>query len=178
MFKWDLTWGHVKVFWSRECSRDCTRDKASLQRDSKTWWKRTTKGRDWVFYLGVTKDVIGTYYWDVVDTYHWDVSLTYHWDVIGCFIWELFEVLWRRIDETSSLRPHKTSAQHTNKTLWRRTTKTWLGVSFEKYLRRHWNVQRDVVTTSSRRLVAGWVATFPQMALLGPLGNLLYLCHM
>ena len=31
-----------------------------------------------------------------------------------------------------------------------------LGVSFETYLRRHWDVQRDVVTTSLRRLVAGW----------------------
>ena len=34
--------GHVKVIWSRERSRDCTRDKASRQRDSKTWWRRTT----------------------------------------------------------------------------------------------------------------------------------------
>ena len=32
-----------------------------------------------------------------------------------------------------------------------------MGASFETYLRRHWDVQRDVVTTSPRRLVAGWV---------------------
>ena len=40
---------------------------------------------------------------------------------------------------------------------WRSSTETSLGVSFETYLRRHWDVQRDVVTTSPRRLVAGWV---------------------
>ena len=33
---------HVKVIGSRERSRDCTRDKASRQRDPKLWWKRTT----------------------------------------------------------------------------------------------------------------------------------------
>ena len=32
-----------------------------------------------------------------------------------------------------------------------------MGVSFETYLQRHWDVQRDVVTTSVQRLVAGWV---------------------
>ena len=31
-----------------------------------------------------------------------------------------------------------------------------MGVSFETYLRRHWDIQRDIVTTSLRRLVAGW----------------------
>ena len=31
-----------------------------------------------------------------------------------------------------------------------------MGVLFVTYLRRHWEVQRDVVTTSPRRLVAGW----------------------
>ena len=101
----------------------------------------------------------------MVDTYHWDLLVTYHWDVIRCFIWDLFETLWRCTDGTSSLRPHETSSWHTNKTSWRRTnetswrrsTETSLGVSFETYLRRHWDVQRDVVTTSPRRLVAGWV---------------------
>ena len=101
-----------------------------------------------------------------MNTYHWDVLVTYHWDVIGCFIWDLFETSWRRTYGTSSLRPHETSSQHTNKTLWRRTTETsWrrstetsLSVSFETYLRRHWDIQRDVVTTSPRRLVSGWVS--------------------
>ena len=31
-----------------------------------------------------------------------------------------------------------------------------MGVSFETYLQRHRNLQRGVVTTSPRRLVAGW----------------------
>ena len=97
-------------------------------------------------------------------TYHWDVLVTYHWDAIGCFIWDLFETSWRRTDGTSLLRPHETSSRHANKTSWRRTTETsWrrftetsLGVSFETYLWRHWDVQRDIVTTSPRRLAAGW----------------------
>ena len=32
----------MELIWSRERSRDCTRDKASRQRDSKTWWRCTT----------------------------------------------------------------------------------------------------------------------------------------
>ena len=40
---------------------------------------------------------------------------------------------------------------------WRSSTETSLGVSFESYLRRQWDVQRDVVTTSLTRLVVGWV---------------------
>ena len=34
--------GHIKVILSRERSTDCTGDKASRQRDFKTWWRRTT----------------------------------------------------------------------------------------------------------------------------------------
>ena len=34
--------------------------------------------------------------------------------------------------------------------------KTWLSVSFETYLQRRWEVQRDVVKISLWRLVAGW----------------------
>ena len=123
--------------------------------------------RYWVFHLGVTKDVVETYWWDVADTYHWDVLVKYHWDVVGCFIWDLFETSWRRTDGTSSLRRYETSSQHTNKTSWRRTTETsWqrstetsLGVSFETYTRCHWDVQRDVATTSPWRLVTGWVGS-------------------
>ena len=50
-------------------------------------------------------------------------------------------MLWRRTTETS----------------WRRSTETSLDVIFETYLRLHWNVQREVATTSLQRLVAGWV---------------------
>ena len=93
-------------------------------------------------------------------TYHWDVLVTYHWDVIGCFIWDLFETSWRRTDETSSLLPHETPSQHANKTPWKRTTETSLSASFETNLRRHCVVQRDVITTSPPRLVAGWDVTY------------------
>ena len=34
-----------------------------------------------------------------------------------------------------------------------------MSVSSETYLRRHWDIQRDVVRTSPRRLVAGWDKT-------------------
>ena len=100
-----------------------------------------------------------------MDTYHWNVLVTYHWDVAGCFIWVLFEVSWRRTNGTSLLRPLKTLSWRANKTSWRgasetswrRSTETLLGVSCETYLWRRWNVQREVMMTSSWRLVAGSV---------------------
>ena len=96
--------------------------------------------------------------------YHWDVLVTYQWDVVGCFIWELFVTSRRRTDETSLLRPFEAPSQrsnrmswrHTIETSWRRSIETLLGVSFETYLQRHWGVQKDVITTSSRRLAARW----------------------
>ena len=99
-----------------------------------------------------------------MDTYHWDVLVMYHEDVNGCLIWDLFQTSWRRYDGTSLLRPFETSLQHSNKTLWRCTTETsWrrsietlLSFSFEAYLRRRWDVQRDIVATLSWRLNAGW----------------------
>ena len=118
----------------------------------------------WVFYLGITDEVVETYQWDVKDTYHWDVLVTYQWDVVGCFIWDLFDTSSGRTDGTSLLRPLKTSSRRFNKmscrltteTSSRRSTETSLGVSFETYLRHHWDVQRDVVKASLRRLVARW----------------------
>ena len=115
-------------------------------------WRRTA-----ATLLGVS---IGTYRRrrrDVVDTYHWDV--------VACFTWDLFETSWRCTDGTSLLCPLKTSSQDPSKTLWRRTTDTtcWrfteasVGVSFEAYLRRRWDVQRDVAKTSPRRHVAGGI---------------------
>ena len=89
--------------------------------------------RRWVFHLSLV--------WDVMKTYHWDVLATFHWDIVGCFIWDLFEMSWRRTTETS----------------WRRSIETSLGVSFETCLRRCWDIQSDVITTSPQRLVAGWV---------------------
>ena len=118
-----------------------------------------------VLYLGLTGDVEEACFWNVVDTYHWDVLVMYHWDVVGCFIWDLFETSWRRTDGTSFLRPFEKSLRHSNKTPWRRTSetswrrsiKTSMVVSFGTYQRRSWEVQSDVVTTSARRLNAGWV---------------------
>ena len=59
--------------------------------------------------------------------------------------------------ETSSRGSNKMSWRQTTETSWRCSTETSLGVSFEKYLRRRWDVQRNIFTTSSRRLIAGWV---------------------
>ena len=139
--------GHDKVTWER--SRNHSRDKASRQRNSETWWRRTTAtllGVSFGSYRRRRRDVLmgrGGYVplrrlsdvplrrhwvfhlrlvWDVVKTYHWDVLVTYHWDVLGCFIWDLFETSWRRTTEKS----------------WRRSTETSLGVSFERHLRRRW----------------------------------------
>ena len=75
-----------------------------------------------------------------------------------------FETCLRRTDGTSLLRPFETSSRCSNKTSWRCTTETsWqrsietsLNVSFGTYLQRRWDVQRDVVATSSRRLNVGW----------------------
>ena len=50
------------------------------------------------------------------------------------------------------------SSRRTTETSWRRSTETSLGVSFETYLGRRWDVQRDIVTTSPRRLAARWVS--------------------
>ena len=102
-----------------------------------------------------------------MDTYHWDVLVTYHWDVVGCFIWDLFETSWRRNDRALLLRPFEMSLWRSNKTPWKCTTETsWrrsietsLSVSFETYLRRRWDVQRDVAATSPQRLNAGWAAS-------------------
>ena len=91
--------------------------------------------------------------------------MLFHWDVVGCFILDLFGTSWRRTDGTSSVRPLETLSRYSNKTSWTCTTETpWRcstdtssGVTFETYLRRCWDVQRDVVTTSPQHRVAGWV---------------------
>ena len=70
----------------------------------------------------------------------------------------------RRTDGTLLLCPLETSFLRSNKTLWGRTTvtswqystETLMGVSFETYVRRQLDIQRDVVTASPRHLVAGW----------------------
>ena len=56
-------------------------------------------------------------------------------------------------------RSNKTSWRCTTETSWQRSIVTSLGVSFETYLRRCWDVQRDVLTTSPQCLATGWVAS-------------------
>ena len=148
--------GNDKATWKR------SRDLLTRRRSNTTLGRGgdILHGRHWIFHLGLTGEVEEMYYWDVL--------VTYHWDVVRCFIWGLFEKLRRRSDGTSLLRPLKTSSQRSNKMPWRRTTeKSWqrstetsLGVLFEMYLRRCWDVQRDVDTTLLRRLVARWEKYF------------------
>ena len=153
--------GHDKVTWKRRrdlLTRHCSNVTPSRCRDVPQW-------QYWVFHFGVAGDVVGTYQWDVVDTYHWDFLVTYHWDIVGCFIWDLFQMLRRSTDETSLLRSVETSSWCSNKKSWRPTTETplqrftkkFLVVSFDMYLQRCWDVQRDVLTTSLRGLVTGCV---------------------
>ena len=126
--------GHDKVIWKS------SRDRIEARRcNSQTWWRCTT-----VTLLDVSFGSYRRRRRDVLMGRRGYVPLkrlgTYHSDAVGCFIWDLFEALWR----------------HTTETSWWRSTEMSLGVSFEMYLPRRWDVQRDVVTTSPRRLVAGW----------------------
>ena len=162
------SWRSCKVIWKRGGER--SRDKASREHNYETWRRRTT-----ATLLSVSFGIYRRRRWDVLMGRHGYVPLrvlvTYHWDVVGCFIWDVFETSWRRTDGTSSLHPLETSSQHTNKTSWRRTTETsWrrstetsLRVSFGTYLQRRWDVQKDVVTTSPRRLFAGWAINFTRL---------------
>ena len=152
--------GHDKVIWKR--SRDGTKDKASRQRNSETWWRSTT-----TTLLGVSFGSYRKRHRDVLMGRRGYIPLRRLRDVSlrrrGCFIWDLLETSWRRTDGTSSLRPHETLSRHINKTSWRRTTetswqrssKTSLGVSFETYVRRRY----DISTTSCCR-VGYWIKYF------------------
>ena len=146
--------GQDKITWKS------IRDLLTMRRDNVTVRSGgdVPQRRYWVFHLGLTGEV--------VESYHQDVLVTCQRDVVGCFIWDLLETSWRRTDETLLLRPLETLSRRSNKMSWRRTTETsWRrstetsqGVSFETYLQRRWDLQRDVVTTSLRHLVAGWVS--------------------
>ena len=145
--------GHDKVIWKR--SRDRSRDKASRQRNSETWWRRTT-----ATLLGVSFGSYRSRHRDILMGRGGYVPLRCRWVFHLRLIWDVMETHWWDV----VIRPLETLSRHSNKTLWRRTTETsWrrstetsLGVSFETYLRRRWDVQRDVVTTSPRRRFAGW----------------------
>ena len=93
--------GHDKITWQR--IRDLL-NKESRQRNSETWWRRTTttllgvsfgtyrRRRGyvplrrlgdvparccWVFHLRLSWDVVKTYWWDVFVTSSWDVVTTF-----------------------------------------------------------------------------------------------------
>ena len=97
--------------------------------------------------------------------------VAYDWDVFGCFqLGVSFEACLRRCGDVlmghchfvpwrrCHVRCHDAvSWRRTTETVWRRSTETSLGVSFETYLRRSWDVQREVVMTSPWRLVAWWL---------------------
>ena len=127
----------------------------SQQSNSEMWWRRTT-----ATLLGVS---FGTYIrrrrhvpmrrrgyvslrriGDVLLRRLWVFHLRLIWDVVG------------RTDGTSSLSFLETLWRSTTDTSWPRSTETSLGISFEMYLRRLWDVQRDLATTSPQRLVARW----------------------
>ena len=107
---------------------------------------------------------------DNTETY-WYISLRRLCDVPLRRFWVfhliLIKMSWRRTNWKLLLRPLETFSQGSNMTLCRRTTETsWqyftetsLGVSFETYLRRCWDVQRDVIATSPCHLVICRVLT-------------------
>ena len=105
--------GNIKVIW--KFSRDRKRDKASRQRNSETWWRRTT-----ATLLGVSFGSYRRRRRDVLMGRRGYVPLKRLGDVplrcLGCFIWDSFETSWRRTDGTSLLRPLETFSQHSNKT--------------------------------------------------------------
>ena len=115
---------HDKVIW--KCSRDRSRDKASRQSNSETWWRRTTAtllGVSFGSYRRRRRDVpqerrgyvllrrLGDVplrcrcmfhlrlIWDVVKTYWWDVVITSPWGVVTTYQWR--HTSWRRFSETS-----------------------------------------------------------------------------
>ena len=152
--------------WFGNVLETVVRDKASRPCNSEMWWRRIT-----VKLLVASFGSYGRRCRDELMRRRGYVPLRRLRDVpLRCgWVFHL-RLSWdarKRTDGTSSLRPIETSPRHSNKTSWRRTTEmSWwrstemsLGVSFETYLRRLWDVQRDVVTTSSRRLVSVWVVS-------------------
>ena len=108
--------GHDRVIWKR--SRDRSRDKASRQRNSETWLRRTT-----VTLLGVSFEsyrrcrrtvLVGRrgyvplrrlgdvplrrccvfhlrLSWDVLETHWWNVVITSPWDVVTTYQWNVLK---------------------------------------------------------------------------------------
>ena len=114
--------GHVKVIWSRERSRDCTGDKASRQRDSKTWWRRTNG--TWCIRTTETS-------WRRTDG---TSSLRSH----GTSSWHTNKTSWRRTTEAPWWRTTETSLGVSFETCLRRGEDVPLRRLGDVPLRRHW----------------------------------------
>ena len=69
-----------------------------------------------------------------------DVPLRRCWVLDLRLVWHVLETYWWDVAVTSS---------------W--DVITTLSVSFKTYLRRHWDIQRDILMMSLWRLVAGWI---------------------
>ena len=69
-----------------------------------------------------------------------DVPLRRCWLLDLRLVWHVVETYWSDVAVTSS---------------W--DVITTLSVSFKTYLRRHWDIQRDILMMSLWRLVAGWI---------------------
>ena len=137
--------GQDKVIWKR--NRDRSRDKASQQRNSETWWTRTIAtllGVSFGSYRRRRRDVLMGRRGYVPLKRLGDVPLRRRWVFHLRLIWDVIETYWWDVVITSSwmLSPHtnKTSWRRTTETSWRRSSETSLGVSFETYLRRRWHV--------------------------------------
>ena len=126
-----------------------TTNKASWQRNSDTWWRLTT-----ATLLSILFGSCRRRRRDVPLRPLVEVTLRCYWVFHLRLVWDVVETLLRPL-ETFSRRSNKALWRRTTETSWQRSTELLLGVSFETYLWRCWDVPRDVVTTFLRRLVAG-----------------------
>ena len=128
--------GHDKVIW--ELSRDCRRNKASEQRNSETWWRRTKAtllGVSFQSYRRRCRDLLIGRPGYVPLRRRDDVPLRQCWVFHLRFTWDIVERYWCDVIITSPwdvIRKHtnRTSWRHTTETSWLRSTETSLGVSF------------------------------------------------
>ena len=127
--------GHDKVIWKR--SRDRSRDKASRQRNSETWWRRTTAtllGVSFGSYRRRRRDVLMGRSGYVPLRRLGDVPLRRRWVFHLRLIWDVVETYWWDVIIMSAVimtHTNKTSWRHITQKFWRRSIESSLGVSFE-----------------------------------------------
>ena len=147
-----LDGGHNKGIWKR--SRDRRRDKVSRQRNSETWWRRTTATLlrvSFGSYKRTCRDVR-----DVLHMYHWDVLVKYHWDVVGDVVNVSFETYLRRCGDVLMGRCHYIPLKRRYEMPIRRREEVPLTRLGDFPLRRGWvfllRRTRDVARTSYCRV--------------------------